>query len=59
MDKDKKMKKVIMIADDSSTVRKFVAFSLQMNQFEVVMAETVWTQWKKYPRTRSTLQSSI
>ncbi len=28
-----------MIADDSSTVRKFVAFSLQMNQFEVVMAE--------------------
>ena len=39
MDESTKMKKVIMIADDSSTVRKFVAFSLKMNQFEVVMAE--------------------
>lgn len=32
------MKKVILIADDSSTVRKFVSFSLVMDEFEVITA---------------------
>ena len=33
------MKKVILIADDSPTIRKFVAFSLTMQGFEVVAAK--------------------
>ena len=33
------MKKVILIADDSPTIRKFVAFSLTMQGFEVVSAK--------------------
>lgn len=32
------MKKVILIADDSSTGRKFVSFSLVMDEFEVITA---------------------
>ncbi|MFH1194269.1 MAG: response regulator [bacterium] len=32
------MKKVILIADDSPTIRKFVAFSLTMRGFEVLAA---------------------
>ncbi len=32
------MKKVILIADDSPTIRKFVAFSLTMQGFEVIAA---------------------
>lgn len=32
------MKKVILIADDSPTIRKFVSFSLTMHGFEVVAA---------------------
>lgn len=32
------MKKIILIADDSPTIRKFVAFSLTMNGFEVISA---------------------
>jgi two-component system chemotaxis response regulator CheY len=32
------MKKVILIADDSPTIRKFVAFSLTMHGFEVIPA---------------------
>ena len=32
------MKKVILIADDSPTIRKFVSFSLTMHGFEVVSA---------------------
>ena len=33
------MKKVILVADDSSTVRKFVSFSLKMENFNVITAE--------------------
>ena len=33
------MKKVILIADDSPTIRKFVAFSLTMQGFEVLAAK--------------------
>lgn len=33
------MKKMILVADDSSTIRKFVSFSLKMQDFEVVTAE--------------------
>lgn len=32
------MKKVILIADDSPTIRKFVSFSLTMQGFEVIAA---------------------
>lgn len=32
------MKKIILIADDSPTIRKFVSFSLTMNGFEVIPA---------------------
>lgn len=32
------MKKVILVADDSPTIRKFVAFSLTMQGFEVLAA---------------------
>ena len=32
------MKKVILIADDSPTIRKFVSFSLNSNGFEVLAA---------------------
>ncbi|HPN36874.1 MAG TPA: response regulator [Melioribacteraceae bacterium] len=32
------MKKVILIADDSPTIRKFVTFSLTMQGFEVISA---------------------
>ncbi len=33
------MKKTILVADDSSTMRKFVTFSLKMKNFDVVVAE--------------------
>jgi len=33
------MQRVIMVADDSSTVRKFVSFSLKMKNFKVLTAE--------------------
>lgn len=32
------MKKVVLIADDSPTIRKFVSFSLTMQGFEVIAA---------------------
>ena len=32
------MKKVILVADDSSTVRKFVSFSLKLKKYEVITA---------------------
>lgn len=32
------MKKVILVADDSPTIRKFVSFSLKMSGFEVLVA---------------------
>ncbi len=32
------MKKVILIADDSPTIRKFVSFSLKTHGFEVIVA---------------------
>ena len=38
MDKEIKSKQVVLIADDSSTVRKFVAFSLSTESLEVVTA---------------------
>lgn len=33
------MKKVVLIVDDSSTLRKFVSFSLKMQNFDVLAAE--------------------
>jgi two-component system chemotaxis response regulator CheY len=33
------MRKVILVADDSSTVRKFVSYCLKLKQFDVITAE--------------------
>ncbi len=46
------MKKVILIADDSSTMRKFVSFSLKMKNFEVVAAEDGMDALEKLSQTR-------
>ena len=46
------MKKVILIADDSSTMRKFVSFSLKMKNFEVVTAEDGMDALEKISQTR-------
>jgi len=45
------MKKVIMVADDSSTVRKFVSFSLKMKEYEVVQAEDGMDALEKMSQT--------
>jgi len=52
---EEKMKKVILIADDSSTVRKFVSFSLRMKQFEVVQAEDGMDALEKASQTKISL----
>lgn len=46
------MKKVILIADDSSTMRKFVSFSLTMKNFEVIAAEDGMDALEKLSQTR-------
>ncbi len=46
------MKKVILIADDSSTMRKFVSFSLKMQNFEVVAAEDGMDALEKLSQAR-------
>ncbi len=43
------MKKVILIADDSPTIRKFVAFSLKMQGYEVVAASDGMEAAEKLP----------
>jgi len=43
------MKKVILIADDSPTIRKFVSFSLTMQGFEVVPASDGMEAIEKLP----------
>ena len=45
------MKKVILIADDSSTMRKFVSFSLKMKDFEVIAAEDGMDALEKLSQT--------
>jgi two-component system chemotaxis response regulator CheY len=44
-------KKVILVADDSSTVRKFVSFSLKMDNFEVITAEDGMDALEKMSQT--------
>jgi two-component system chemotaxis response regulator CheY len=46
------MKRVILVADDSSTVRKFVSFSLKMQQFEVITAEDGMDALEKISQTK-------
>jgi two-component system chemotaxis response regulator CheY len=46
------MKKVIMVVDDSPTVRKFVSVSLTMQGFEVVTACDGMDALEKLPKTR-------
>lgn len=43
------MKKVILIADDSPTIRKFVSFSLTMHGFEVVSASDGMEAMERLP----------
>ena len=45
------MKKVILVADDSSTVRKFVSFSLKMENFNVITAEDGMDALEKMSQT--------
>lgn len=45
------MKKVILVADDSSTVRKFVSFSLKMENFTVITAEDGMDALEKMSQT--------
>ncbi len=52
------MKKVILIADDSSTMRKFVSFSLKMKNFDVVAAEDGMDALEKLSQTRIDLGRS-
>lgn len=47
------MKKVILIADDSPTIRKFVAFSLTMQGFEVVAAKDGMEAIEQLPAKKS------
>ena len=46
------MKKVILIADDSSTMRKFVSFTLKMDEFDVVAAEDGMDALEKLSQTK-------
>lgn len=46
------MSKVILVADDSSTMRKFVSFSLKMQNFEVVTAEDGMDALEKMSQTQ-------
>lgn len=46
------MKKVILVADDSSTVRKFVKFSLQLKEFDVITAEDGMDALEKMSQTK-------
>ncbi len=44
------MKKMILIADDSPTIRKFVSFSLKMQGYEVVAASDGMEAVEKLPQ---------
>ncbi len=46
------MKKVVLIADDSPTIRKFVAFSLTMQGLEVISAVDGMEALEKIPEQR-------
>lgn len=46
------MKKVILIADDSSTIRKFLSFSLTMQGYEVISASDGMEALEKLPYHR-------
>ncbi len=43
------MKKVILVADDSPTIRKFVSFALSMKGFEIVSASDGMEALEKLP----------
>ncbi len=46
------MKKVILVADDSSTVRKFVKYSLQLKEFDVITAVDGMDALEKMSQTK-------
>lgn len=46
------MKKVVLIADDSPTIRKFVSFSLTMQGMEVVSASDGMEALEKLPKQK-------
>jgi two-component system chemotaxis response regulator CheY len=46
------MKKVILIADDSPTIRKFVSVALTMRGFEVIAASDGMEAMEKLPNTK-------
>ncbi len=46
------MKKVILVADDSSTVRKFVSLSLKLKQYDVITAEDGMDALEKISQTQ-------
>ncbi len=52
MEERLEMKKRVLIADDSSTVRKFVAFSLRLQGLEVIPAVDGMDALEKASRTR-------
>ena len=43
------MKKVILVADDSPTIRKFVSFSLAMEGFEIIQVSDGMEALEKLP----------
>ena len=46
------MRKVVLVADDSSTMRKFVSFSLKMKNLDVVVAEDGMDALEKISQTQ-------
>lgn len=52
MEESLEIKKRVLIADDSSTVRKFVAFSLRLQGLEVIPAVDGMDALEKASRTR-------
>ncbi|MFH1852277.1 MAG: response regulator [Candidatus Neomarinimicrobiota bacterium] len=46
------MQRVILVADDSSTVRKFVSFSLKLHEYEVVTAVDGMDALEKMSQTK-------
>ena len=49
------MKKVILVADDSPSIRKFISFSLTMKGFEIVPASDGMEALEKLPREKVSL----
>lgn len=49
------MKKVILIADDSPSIRKFISFSLSMKGFEIIPAADGMEALEKLPKEKINL----